>query len=211
MREKVKYYTGYEITDDIIRKINLIELKRIKEGITYIKSEPIKTLRDLCRIHGTFPKEENVILGQDWYIIYSRLYEDSKEIEINEWVAINKVENKLIQTIEMLSAMKKILLDNKDITVYATMRHSTSYKFYQSLLAKKYFEELSNRPDIDDELPEEFELIKTELKNKYQSLEEYLQYSEKENQTNQSFDDFIHHYIIFKPTDKFIKRYKKKI
>ena len=60
MREAVKHYTGYEITDEIIRKINLIELKRIKEGITYIKSEPIKTLRDLCKIHGTFPKEENV-------------------------------------------------------------------------------------------------------------------------------------------------------
>lgn len=209
MREKVKYYTGYEITDDIIRKINLIELKRIKEGITYIKSEPIETLRDLCRIHGTFPKEENVILGQDWYIIYSRLYEDSKEIEINEWVAINKVENKLIQTIEMLSAMKKILLENKDITVFATMRHSTSYKFYKSLLKRGYFKELSNRADIDEELPKYLEPIKEELKKKYETLEDFLQNIEQENIQDSHFGDIIHHLIIFKPTDKFIKRYKK--
>lgn len=209
MREAVKHYTGYEITDEIIRKINLIELKRIKEGITYIKSEPIKTLRDLCKIHGTFPKEENVIIGQDWYIIYSRLYEDASEIEINEWVAINKVENKLMQTIEMLSAMKKILLENKDITVFATMRHSTSYKFYKSLLTRGYFKELSNRADIDDELPEYLEPIKTELKNKYETPEVFLQNLDNENLQDTRFEDIIHHLIIFKPTDKFIKRYKK--
>ena len=209
MREAVKHYTGYEITDEIIRKINLIELKRIKEGITYIKSEPIKTLRDLCKIHGTFPKEENVIIGQDWYIIYSRLYEDASEIEINEWVAINKVENKLMQTIEMLSAMKKILLENKDITVFATMRHCTSYKFYISLLTRGYFKELSNRADIDDELPEYLEPIKTELKNKYETPEIFLQNLDNENLQDTHFEDIIHHLIIFKPTDKFIKRYKK--
>ena len=209
MREAVKHYTGYEITDEIIRKINLIELKRIKEGITYIKSEPIKTLRYLCKIHGTFPKEENVIIGQDWYIIYSRLYEDASEIEINEWVAINKVENKLMQTIEMLSALKKILLENKDITVFATMRHSTSYKFYKLLLTRGYFKELSNRADIDDELPEYLEPIKTELKNKYETPEVFLQNLDNENLQDTHFEDIIHHLIIFKPTDKFIKRYKK--
>lgn len=209
MREEVKYYTGYQITDDIIRKINLIELKRIKEGITYIKSEPIETLRDLCRIHGTFPKEENVIIGQDWYIIYSKYYEDSSEIEINEWVAINKVENKLMQTIEMFSAMKKILLRNENITVFAIMKHSTSYKFYKSLLTRGYFEEISNRPDIDDEVPEFLEPIKKELKNKYERLEDFLQNLDNENLTDTRFEDIIHHLVIFKTTDKFIKKYKK--
>ena len=209
LREEVKYYTGYQITDDIIRKINLIELKRIKEGITYIKSEPIKTLRDLCRIHGTFPSEENIIIGQDWYIIYSRLYKDSSEIEINEWVAIDQVENKLMQTIEMFSAMKRILLENKDITVFATMRHSTSYKFYRSLLTRGYFKEISNRADIDDELPEYLESIKTELKNKYETPEDFLKNIDKENLEDTHFEDIIHHLVIFKTTDKFIKRYKK--
>lgn len=209
MREEVKYYTGYEITDDIIRKINLIELKRMEEGITYIKSEPIKTLRDLCKIHGTFPKEENVIIGQDWYIIYSRLYEDSSEIEINEWIAINQVENKLIQTIEMFSAMKKILLENKDIIVFATMRHSTSYKFYRSLLTRGYFEEILNRSVIDDELPEYLESIKEELKNKYETSENFLKNLDNENLTDTRFEDIIHHLVMFKTTDKFIKRYKK--
>lgn len=209
MRESIKYYTGYEITDEVIRKINIIELKRIKEGITYIKPVPIETLKDLCRIHGTFPDEENIILGEDWYIIYSKYDNDSSEIEINEWLAIKNVKNKLVQTMEMFNAMKKILLQNPNAKIYATMRHSTSYKFYKTLLTRNYFEEIFDRPDIDDELSEEQQMIKEELKNKYQSLEEYLQYSEKENKTNQSFDDFIHHYIIFKITDKFVKRYKK--
>ena len=209
MREEVKYYTGYQITNEIIRKINLIELKRIQEGITYIKTIPIETLKDLCRIHGTFPKEENVIIGQDWYIIYSKYYEDSSEVEINEWVAINQVENKLMQTIEMFSAMKKILLENENITVFATMKHSTSYKFYKSLLTRGYFEEISNRAEIDDELPKYLENIKEELKNKYETPEDFLQNLDQENLEDPHFEDIIHHLVIFKTTNKFIKRYKK--
>ena len=203
------HYAGYQITDKIIRKINLIELKRIKEGITYIKSETIETLRDLCRLHGTFPTEENVIIGQDWYIIYSRLYEDSSEIEINEWVAINQVENKFMQTIEMICAMKKILLECDDITIFATMRHSTSYKFYRSLLTRGYFEEILNRAVIDDELPEYLEPIKEELKNKYETSENFLKNLDSENLTDTRFEDIIHHLVMFKTTDKFIKRYKR--
>lgn len=208
MRQPVKHYRGFEITDEVIRKINLIELKRIEEKLTNIVSEPIKSLQDLCRIHGTLPKEENVILGVDWYIIYTKYDEDSEEIEINEWVAIGNVQNKLIQTMEMFNALKDILLESKGSKVYATMRHSTSYKFYQSLISREYLEEISNRLELEEELPEEIIKIKEELKTKYHTLEEYL-VNELKHLDKQSFNDFIYHYIIFKTTDKFTKRYKK--
>ena len=209
MRQAVKHYNGFEITDEIIRKINLIELKRIQEKLTNINSEPIETLKDLCRLHGTMPKEENIILGTDWYIIYTKYEEDSEEIEINEWVAISNVENKLVQTMEMFKAIKDILLESKGTKVYATMRHSTSYKFYQSLLTREFLEEISNIPEMDDELPTHIEKIKNNLKNKYSSLEEYLSTKTIKNNIKQEIEDYIYHRVIFKTTNKFTKRYQK--
>lgn len=203
MREPIKYYNGFEITDEIIKKINLIELKRIKENITNITSEKIETLKDLCYLHGTLPKEENIILGTDWYIIYTIYDETPNEVEINEWLAINNVENKLMQTIEMFEALKKLLLNSQ--VVYATMRHSTSYKFYELLLNKGYIEEISNIKELDDELPEHIEKQKNELKNKYKNLEEYL----SNNTKKQEIDDYIYHLIIFETTKLFTKRYQK--
>lgn len=207
LRTKVEYYTGYEITDDIIKKINLIIRKRIQEGLTYMSTNNITTLKDLCRLHGIFPNELNVALGQDWYIIYVKY--NSEQIGIIEWVAIGNVENKLIQTMEMFKSMKKILLENRNAEILATMRRSTSYKFYQSFLTRGYFEEISESSDIDEELPSELKIIKSNLQNKYSSLEEYLQNSDKEYLTNTSFEDFINYFVTFKITDKFTRRYTK--
>ena len=204
MIEPVWYYNGFEITDEIIKKVNLIELKRIKEKITNISCEKIDNLKDLCLLHGTMPQEEYIVLGMDWYVIYTRYNDNPDEIEINEWVAINNVENKLMQTIEMFNTIKNILLDSKK--VYATMRHSTSYKFYKLLLNRGYIEELSNVKELDDELPNHIELKKNELQNQYSSLEEYLSI---DNDIKQDIDDYIFHLIIFRMTDKFTKRYKK--
>lgn len=206
MRKAIEYYKGYEINEEVIKRINSIEQIRINEGLTSITPEPISTLEDLCAIHDTLPEEENIILGQDWYIIYTKI---NYEIEINEWLAIGDVQNKLTQTIEMLNALKIVLLKSGNTKVYATMRHSTSYKFYRSLLSRGYLEEISDIANIEDNLPEDLEQIKNNLKRKYKSLEEYLSNSNKENLENTDFDDFIYHFIIFKTTDKFRKRYKR--
>lgn len=206
MRNTIEYYKGYEINEEVIKRINSIEQIRINEGLTSITPEQISTLEDLCAIHDTLPEEENIVLGQDWYIIYTKI---NYEIEINEWLAIGNVQNKLTQTIEMLNALKIVLLKSGNTKVYATMRHSTSYKFYQSLLSRGYLEEISDIANIEDNLPEDLEQIKNNLKRKYKSLEEYLSNSNKENLENTDFDDFIYHFIIFKTTDKFKKRYKR--
>lgn len=210
MRKSVKYYTGYEITDEVIERINLIEQERIQEGITdIITNEPIYTLKDLCRLHNTFPHEENIVLGEDWYIIYTKYDQDTEEIQIHEWLDINNTENKLTQTMEMLTAMKKIFLQNKNAKIYATMRHSTSYKFYQILLTRGLVEEISNNPDIDEELPSDIEIILNNLQSKYNSLKEYLLNEDKEIIGNQKIKDYIYHSVNFKITDKFIRRYIK--
>lgn len=207
MKRQVNYYHGAEITLDVIKRINEIERKRINEGITCIISEPISSVGELCDIHLVSSiEQEHIILGEDWYIMYSIL---ENQIELNEWLAVNNVDNKLIQTMEMYQSLKKLLLQSKDYKFFATMRHSTSYRFYQNMLNRGFLQEISNRAYIDENLPYDLELIKNDLKSKYSTLEEYLQNEDKEQLTETDFSDFIYHLVIFKTTKSFTKKYKK--
>lgn len=205
MRKKVEYYKGTEITDEVLKRVNLIELKRQREGLTTFTSENIDSLEELCYEHDTKPAQENIILGEDWYIIYTTF---NKEIEIQEWLSIGNVKDKLIQTMEMFNAIKTILLDNKDKSIYATLRHSTSYKFYKLLLEKGYIKEFENRFDIADDIPEDLLTIIENIPKKYNSIEEYID-TEKEDNL-EDLPDFIYHNVDFKVSDKFIERYNKR-
>lgn len=206
MRKKVEYYNGYNINRRVIHRINLIDLKRIKEGITEFTMEKIKNLKSLCEIHDTTPEQEHIILGEDWYINYTDISED--EIEINEWVAINNVENKLTQTMEMYTALKKILLKHAQKDIYAMLRHSTSYKFYQKFLSAGYIEESLDILDFDDSSPE-LEKIKYKILTEYDSFEEYLSDENRERYESESVEDFIYHEVSFNVTEEFKHRYKK--
>jgi len=203
MREKVKHYQGTEITPEVIRKMNLIELNRQREGLTTFTIENIDNLEELCNYHDTKPEQENIILGEDWYLMYTT-YND--ELEIQEWVSINNVKDKLVQTMEMFSWIKKILLENKDKTIYSTLRHSTSYNFYKLFLEKGYIDEIYKSIDIADDIPKDLLSLIENRDNS--SLEEYLDI-EKEEILN-DLPDFIFHNVEFLVTDKFIEKHNKR-
>ena len=203
MREKVKHYQGKEITTEVIRKMNLIELLRQREGLTTFTIENIDNLEELCNYHDTKEEQENIILGQDWYLMYTT-YND--ELEIQEWISINNVKDKLVQTMEMFKWIKKILLENKDKTIYSTLRHSTSYNFYKLFLEKGYIDEIYKSIDIEDDIPEDLLSLIENRDNS--SLEEYLD-NEKEEILN-DLPDFIFHNVEFWVTDKFIEKHNKR-
>ena len=203
MREKVKHYQGKEITTEVIRKMNLIELLRQREGLTTFTIENIDNLEELCNYHDTKEEQENIIFGQDWYLMYTT-YND--ELEIQEWISINNVKDKLVQTMEMFKWIKKILLENKDKTIYSTLRHSTSYNFYKLFLEKGYIDEIYKSIDIEDDIPEDLLSLIENRDNS--SLEEYLD-NEKEEILN-DLPDFIFHNVEFWVTDKFIEKHNKR-
>jgi len=203
MREKVKHYQGTEITPEVIRKMNLIELLRQREGLTTFTIENIDNLEELCNYHDTKEEQENIILGQDWYLMYTT-YND--ELEIQEWISINNVKDKLVQTMEMFKWIKKILLENKDKTIYSTLRHSTSYNFYKLFLEKGYIDEIYKSIDIADDIPKDLLSLIENRDNS--SLEEYLDI-EKEEILN-DLPDFIFHNVEFLVTDKFIEKHNKR-
>lgn len=203
MREKVKHYQGTEITTEVIRKMNLIELLRQREGLTTFTIENIDNLEELCDYHDTKEEQENIILGQDWYLMYTT-YND--ELEIQEWISINNVKDKLVQTMEMFKWIKKILLENKDKTIYSTLRHSTSYNFYKLFLEKGYIDEIYKSIDIEDDIPKDLLSLIENRDNS--SLEEYLD-TEQEEKLN-DLKDFIYHDITFKVSNQFIEKYNKR-
>ena len=81
MRKKIEYYNGKEITRSVLKIINLIDLTRIKEGINAFSMESVKTLRSLCKEHESDPEEEYIILGEDWYIIYTKKFDTEIDIK----------------------------------------------------------------------------------------------------------------------------------
>lgn len=206
MRKKVEYYTGNKITPKVLHRINLIDLKRIKEGITKFTIGRVKTLKSLCKQHETNPDCEHIILGEDWYIVYTNISDD--EIDIKDWVAIHNVENKFVQTIEMFNALKQLLIKHSNCNIYSTLRHSTSYQFYKKLLDEGYIDVGFDIIDFDD-CTEELKQIKSKILSEYDSLYAYLEDENRERYESDSIEDYIYHDVSFNITNEFINKYKK--
>lgn len=206
MRKKVEYYDGHKITKNVLKKVNLIDLKRIQEGITEFTVEEFTSLKEMCEVYETLPQNHHIILGEDWYLLYTK--NDEGELEIKDWVAIHNVENKFIQTMEMFTAIKKIFLENQECDMYGVLRHSTSYKFYKKLLESNYIDEGYDIIEFEDEI-EEVEETKNKILSEYDSLEDYLLDPNRNTYQEISLDDHIYHFVCFNITDTFKNKYKK--
>lgn len=200
---KITYYQGKEITEKVLNEINKIARERYDERTLEQREEGMSPLTNGYLWNNTSRQEENVILGEDWFITYA---DKKNEIEILEWVSLEKVSNKLEQTIEMFTEIKKILLLSKDRKISAYMKHLTSYPFYEKLLEKGYFEEIHNYPQIEHGIIEGSKEDIQEIVKKYGSLYEYLKSHNKEYQ---HLEQCIYHDTTFRITNKFIKRYQK--
>lgn len=204
LRKKVEHYVGEEITEDVINSINLMAMKRYEEGVFCVLFEGADTLEDLCSWHGALPEQENVLLGQDWVIIYVKRKND---IEIVEWLDLEDVSDKFGQTIEMMNAMKDILLSSRGLRVIAEMRHDTSYQFYKKLLDREFVESYHDSVELDPSAPSDIEKMAGDVENTYGSLNKY--FLERDGEIDPEIDKYFYHYVSFGVTDKFVKRYVK--
>ena len=167
--------------------------------------ENINTVEELCEIYGKKINEIYFVLGEDWYIIYSK---NKINLEILEWYSIETVKDKFCQTMEMFKALKEILLLSKCRRIIADMKLSTSYKFYRLYLEKGYLKELysyfgAELPTISDE-----DKIMERITPKYQTLEEYL--ADPSREPYPEYEPYFYCEAFFTITEKFKKRYKIK-
>lgn len=206
LRKKIEYYHGYEITKAVLKKVNLIGLKRYHEGRYSVLYEDTLSLEELCTLNDALPEEEYIILGEDWYIIYTKTKD---YLEINEWVSVESVPNKLEQTMEMFNALKNILLSNEDKDIIATMKHNTSYKFYTSFIKRGYLEEEHDELSTDAEMPKDLETLVDMLDSGDNSLSQFLKDESRDRDLEGRLEDYIYHDVVFGITDKFKRRYRK--
>lgn len=174
MGRDIRHYNGVEITCDVIDEVRRII--RCREDGELIDCEWITSLDDICDLHNSYPVNEHVILGDDWAIAYSI----TNVVEIGLWVASDVSNNKFMQTMEMLRTMKNILLQSYGYDICSCMRHSTSYRFYDSFVKRGY-------------LVEKYDDVKVDGHGKIKNTS----------------PDLLFHDTVFSVTDKFVKRYKK--
>lgn len=202
--ETINHYKGNSITKELISSKNLIAMRRYSEGYYSFQFEGIDTVDDICYWCDCNPEDLNLILGKDWYIMYVTRPD---EIEITEWINTPREQNVLEQTNEMLTSMIGILLLSEGKEIYASMRHHTSYKFYEKLKRLGYVEELFIHSKMEMDIPLELDKIVHVLAEKYEDLDEYFA---DENRVHfPEYGEYVYHDIRFCITDKFIKRYKK--
>lgn len=202
--ENIKHYKGIEITKELVSSKNLIAMRRYSEGYYSFLFEGIDTIDDICYWCDCNPEDLNLILGKDWYIMYVTR---PNEIEITEWISTPREKNILEQTNEMLTSMISILLLSEGKEIFASMRHHTSYKFYEKLKRLGYVEELFIHSKMEMDIPLELDKIVHVLAEKYDSLDEY--FADELREHFPEYGEYIYHDIRFSITDKFIQRYKK--
>lgn len=207
MERKVNYYDGDNISDEVISKAKRI-INSSDNGWIFSWNDDVETLDDLCFMHRSYPDEERMILGEDWVISYSDSV-DEDEVYIAQWSCC-ATDNKFLQSVEMMKALKGILLDSEGRKVSCGMRHDTSYCFYESLLKRGYLEEFTSLIGVDEYLYKSRKLksIVSGILSEYDSLDDYFLENGYDNFPKR-FHKLIFHEVTFGVTDKFVKQYKK--
>lgn len=199
----MEVYSGNEIDKEKIQRIKEIAQHRYAKPFYLSSYYNINNVDELAAFHGIDVEDENLILGEDWFL----LYENNKEfVKFLEWVALENNEKNIHQAIQMLNVFKTILIENKEKLFYANMRHDTSYMFYKSMLDKKYFEEFFHMIGVDSCLgyaPKELNDLNIDMF----SFDGVLNNEIIKN--NPEYLKYIFHFIGFSVTDKFIERDKK--
>lgn len=206
MRQKLKYYQGYEITQEVITKINTISFQRYSEGSYGMLYEDYEDFEDLCLCNEFIPEHTYITLGEDWFIIYTK---EKSYININEWVSLSNVSNKFTQTIEMFNELKKILLSSEDKNITSLMKHNTSYKFYLDFLNRGFLQEYQDGVIAESFMPSDVEKVVNSLIERYDYLGYFFKDEKRNKHKEEIIEDYIYHNITFGITDKFKTRYKK--
>lgn len=195
-----KKYIGDEIGYFEIMLIKTIAVNRYDKAIFDYYYKEISSLQDLAAKLGIEANNINLVLGDDWFIMYEDI---DGIVTFIEWIALEIKGRKLSQAVEMSNALNIILEQNKDKEFIASMRHDTSYQFYQKLLQKKYIIELFHSLSIDWAEPNNLSLDDCEEIVKY--------FPNNENLYDAEFLKFVFHNINFKVNTQEYKFNRKRI
>jgi hypothetical protein len=198
----IKKLTGLEITSkDIIHANKIIKTRIPKKEYYDIKN--VTTIELLAEYYDTSVHTLNLIIADDWYLLYES---EEDRIDLLEWYSLKNAKMSMKRTIEMLSAFKEILIENKNKLFYAEMIHTTSFKLYSFLQEKGLLEEISHSCEFNASAYEKIPEIAEEITSLFNSitLVDFLKKSEFKKY--EQYLQFIIHNISFKISDKFFEK-----
>lgn len=205
MRKQVEYYCGEQITDDVLVRTRDIARKS-DNGWIFSMYDDIESLSDLCCCHNSYPDEEYIVLGEDWFITYT--IDGNKDVYISQWACVDDRKDNFDRTIEMMKAMKKIFIENAGLTFYSGLRHDTSFRFYERMIRRGFIQEKCRDSEINENSSEGLERVLEDITLRYGSVDAYLERGDFSDFPDE-FKKLIFHDVEFVITDKFVKQYKK--
>lgn len=204
MRKEVKHYYQDQITKEVFDSLFAICAQRNYRINGMIPYAEMNTLEDFCLENECRPEDIHVILGEDWFITYII---DDTDLEFLDWVSLENSENTLRQTLEMKKQLVNILLQAKQKQIWALMRHTTSYRFYELLKSHGYIDEDINIAIYEETTPEEVLKIVDKIYSEYRNLTFY--YQDPNRIVYPELEEYIVHDATFYVNDKFFNQYQK--
>ena len=199
----IEYYNNFTVTDEVIARIKNIALLRNDDFDTSgVTRNILGSIESVCS--GVYDSElVNIILGEDWFLIY---VSEQDEIIIEAWVSNDSRGEVFIQSMEMYTEFKNVLLANENKLFNSYMKKTTSYNFFKKMLEKGFLEVFSEETDLASYTP--FSVIEP-LLMKYGSVPEFIKLKEDNVDVEPEVDKYLFCDVEFGVTDKFVKKYKK--
>ena len=210
---RIEYESGEDIRYYTLKRIADMESESHKDQMVQYKDENgryiIKRPEILARLSGCYLNELRVILGEDWYYVYT---DNSAEIEV---VDLAKTEPRLPdegmkQNMEIKKGFDRILYDsvvvseNGDVRVKpikANLREDTSYLLYLLQLKRGILEQVGN----DVAFPfggSSYHGTVVSKEEQEQIFRNHREIKEKNNPNN------IMHHVTFQLTEAEVQRIK---
>ena len=184
---------GYDITNDYIDKLKIIAYSGYNDIIYNNYFEKINNIKKLVGIHQGNSNDyyinlETLAITDTWFICYIL---ENTYLKILEWVSIKDI--CISDKYQMMNYLKELLLDCKNINIYATLRHDTSYNIYSKLCNRGYFNTIYDKIMIDISTPY------------------YIKSIINMDNINKDYYNYILHNIKFTINDSFYNTYQKKL
>ena len=203
MARIIETFKGREIDKLKVAKIKKIAANRYTKQIYDSSYWSVENLDNLAFIYDINVDDIIVTLGEDWLLCYTI---SNDMVTFLEWIAVYNKNYKIIQSIEMMNTLKKVLVRYKEKCFKTSMRHDSSYQFYSSMLQRNYFEENSHTFDIDNCAGFAPERLKY-LVDDYPSFEAFL--NSTEAMEHPEYLKYILHDLEFSVTNKLLDKCAK--
>ena len=187
---QIKYYKGKEITKDVIKTFREYTKARFGSEVFEEYFSYITDVKEYAGVHGVNIEDENIIVGEDWIFSY---HMSGKELILSDWVAKEESSDKFAQSLEMYKTIRNVLLTTSAEFFSASLRHSTSYPFYQAFKERGMIEEFVDALSVNLCTDEMYEQIERKVLEYDATLDELLESGKITEQEK----DYLYHDVTF--------------